>query len=159
MAMVTSLNFVIGVTSASAFPRFDLVTEEDYQICAENLQDLGLSADLVAEACAAVIRPENLSQCVTQINQETAIAPEAVLASCVSVRRPEELATCVIDITQASGADPANVLNSCRRSLLPERHSFCVLGLTQGGGIAVDQALETCLNPPEQFFDLGVSKP
>lgn len=147
-------------TSASAFPRFDLTTEKDYAICATNLTAVGLSSDLVAKACAGMVRPQHLSQCVTRISQDAAIAPEEALVSCVSVRRPEELAICVVDITRAgSDINPSTVLNSCRRSLLPERHAFCVLGLTRGGGIAVDQALGTCLNPPEQFMDLRIEQP
>ncbi|MGL5081018.1 MAG: hypothetical protein ACRC8A_05975 [Microcoleaceae cyanobacterium] len=146
--------------SASAFPRFDLTTDQDYATCATNLTAVGLSSELAAKACAGMVRPQNLSQCVTRISQDAAIAPEEALASCVSVRRPEELAICVVNITQEGGdVNSSTVLNSCRRSLLPERHAFCVLGLTRGGGIAVDQALGTCLNPPEQFIDLRIEQP
>ncbi|MGF1494989.1 MAG: hypothetical protein ACFBSC_21600 [Microcoleaceae cyanobacterium] len=141
----------------AAFPSFDLLTEKDYARCTTELQSVGLSADLIAQGCAAVIRPQNLSACVTRMNREVAIDPQDALVSCVGVRRPEELATCVVNITQSTGeANPLNVMNSCRRSLLPERYSFCVLGISQEGGIGVDQALETCLNPPEQFLDLGL---
>ncbi|MEA5499317.1 MAG: hypothetical protein WAN66_24750 [Limnoraphis robusta] len=143
---------------ATAFPSFNLLNRHDYRRCAEGLRDAGIAPKLSAEACAGVIRPRDLSECVVSITNTAAISSEEALVGCVSVRRPRELGICVTGIvTVASSADPLNVLNSCALSLLPERYSFCVIGLAEvHQDLAVDDLLETCLNPPEQFTDLDL---
>lgn len=143
---------------ASAFPSFDLIQEKDYRRCAEGLRDAGITPLLSSQACAGVIRPRDLSECVVSIRNTGQISSEEALAGCASVRRPRELGVCVTDIVEVGrGVDPLNVLNSCGLSLLPERHSFCVVGLAEvNRDIPVDDLLNVCLRPPEQFIDLDL---
>ncbi|WP_413161420.1 hypothetical protein ACL6C3_22885 [Capilliphycus salinus ALCB114379] len=142
----------------TAFPSFDLVDEKDYRICAEGLRQAGITPLLSSQACAGVIRPKDLSECVVGISNTAQISGEEALVGCVSVRRPKELGVCVTSIVQVGrGVDPLNVLNSCGLSLLPERHSFCVVGLAEvNRDIPVDDLLNVCLRPPEQFIDLDL---
>lgn len=148
----------VGLLAAPtiAFPSFNLVNKKDYQKCAEGLRQAGVGEALTAQACAGVTRPRFLAECVTSIQETGQIASEEAVVSCVSVRRPRELGVCVSDIIEnGQGVDPSSVLYSCSRSLLPERYSFCVIGLAQNNtSVAVDQLLEICLNPPEQFVDI-----
>ncbi|WP_156803555.1 hypothetical protein [Lyngbya sp. PCC 8106] len=142
----------------TAFPSFNLVNDKDYRRCAEGLRDAGITPLLSSQACAGVIRPRDLSECVVSIGNTGQISSEEALVGCVSVRRPKELGICVSDIvTEGRGVEPLNVLNSCALSLLPERHSFCVLGLAEvNRDVPVDDLLNICLNPPEQFTDLDL---
>jgi hypothetical protein len=168
IAVLSGLQMAITSTPANAlpfleppeksFPSYDLLEEEDYAMCAAGLQAAGLSAQLTAQACAMAVRPKEISTCVTKINGETGLAAEEALLGCVSVRRPEQMASCVVDITfNRTDANPLTVLDSCSRSLLPQNHAFCVLGLTSATeALPVANALETCLTPPEQFFDLNI---
>ncbi len=155
VAALSSLQVMMTPSTTTAFPSFDLLREEDYNICAENLQAVGLSPQVTAQACAMSVRPKQISTCVSRINYDTGISAEEALVGCVSVRRPEEMATCVVNITQnLSDANPLKVLDSCSRSLLPEQYSFCVLGVTPSTALPVTNVLNTCLTPPEQFIDL-----
>lgn len=153
------LSLILASPSASAaFPNYDLVKQRDFERCATSLNEAGVTPERASEACGMAIRPRILAQCVSRIGEYTSITAEDALSSCVRVRRPQELATCVVNITEgATDADPFNVLDSCRRSLLPEKYSFCVLGLKQSDiNLPAPQLLETCLNPPETFLDLGL---
>ncbi|MGB3404840.1 MAG: hypothetical protein WBA77_19300 [Microcoleaceae cyanobacterium] len=168
IAVLSGVQMAIAVLPANAlpffelpeksFPSFDLLEEEDYAMCAAGLQAAGLSAQLTAQACAMAVRPTQISTCVTKINSEAGVSAEEALVGCVSVRRPEQMASCVVDITlNRTDANPLTVLDSCSRSLLPQNHSYCVLGLTRATeALPVASALESCLTPPEQFFDLNI---
>ena len=132
--MVLSVGAVsLLAAPVSAFPSFNLVNKRDYRKCAQGLRGAGITAKLSSEACAGVIRPRDLSECVVSIRNTGQISGEEALVGCVSVRRPKELGICVHNIVRKAGAaNPLNVLNSCALSLLPERHSFCVLGIEYG---------------------------
>ncbi|MDY7021312.1 MAG: hypothetical protein SWJ54_08110 [Cyanobacteriota bacterium] len=157
--IVLSVGTVSGLAApVAAFPSFNLVDEKDFRRCAEGLLQAGITAKLSSQACAGVIRPMDLSECVVSIRNTGQISGEEALVGCVSVRRPKELGICVSDIVEVGrDVDALNVLNSCALSLLPERYSFCVLGLAEANReIGVNDLLDVCLNPPEQYTDLDL---
>jgi hypothetical protein len=45
-----------------------------YRGCAGRLLSVGISPEAAASACAETLRPKDLSRCVVEIEQETAIA-------------------------------------------------------------------------------------
>lgn len=120
----------------------------DYQDCAS---DLSMTEELdeseIAIACAAALRPGELSACVTEIDAATRLSASAALEGCRRVRRPDEMSECVIDIsaTIEEAVNPVSILDHCRRSLLPGEFSNCVLGLTSEEILPPEARLETCL--------------
>jgi hypothetical protein len=117
-----------------------------YRGCAGRLLSVGISSEAAASACAAALRPRDLSRCVVEIEQETAIAAEDALATCRQARRANELANCVVGISRNSQEEAdQNVLNFCGRSLLPERFAECVVGLRIEADFAPIAAMESCI--------------
>lgn len=122
---------------------------DEFKICAEELQEAGLSSDEASAACADALHPKDLSLCVLSMNQDVGIPAEEGLYNCYRDRRPLELATCVVDINQFLEADdPGLIVENCRRSLLPLRYSDCVIGLTNTAEAGIDPvvAMEECIS-------------
>ncbi|MDR9402932.1 MAG: hypothetical protein RI580_05770 [Halothece sp. Uz-M2-17] len=122
---------------------------DEFKICAEELQEAGLSPDESSAACADALRPKDLSLCVLSMNQEVGIPAEEGLYNCYRDRRPLELASCVVDINQfLEGDDIGIIVENCRRSILPLRYSDCVVGLTNAAEETIDpaNAMEECIN-------------
>lgn len=123
-----------------------------YRGCAGRLLSVGISPQSAASACAEALRPKDLSRCVVEIEQETAIAAEDALSTCRQVRRPNELASCVVGISRNSQDDAIpSVLNYCGRSLLPERFAECVVGLRVEADFAPTDAMDTCISAGDQL--------
>lgn len=119
----------------------------DYNRCAAELLDRQLSPETVALACSAALRPEELSECVVEINGRTDILAEDALTRCQEVRRPLELATCVVEISDDSREGEAPlILDFCRRSLLPTQFSRCVVGLQNQIDLVTSQAMSVCID-------------
>ncbi len=123
----------------------------DFRVCAGRLLRAGVAAEAASQACAAALRPGDLSACVSRIGRQTQIAAPDALATCRQSRRPEDLATCVVGISRYTreAANPA-VLNYCGRSLLPVRFAECVVGLRAEIDIAPPQALESCIDSSDR---------
>lgn len=123
-----------------------------YRGCAGRLLSVGIAPEAAASACAETLRPKDLSRCVVEIEQETAIAAVDALSTCRQVRRPNELATCVVGISRNSQDDAIpSVLNYCGRSLLPERFAECVVGLRVEADFAATAAMDTCISAGDQL--------
>ncbi|MFW6367837.1 MAG: hypothetical protein ACOCZG_01635 [Halothece sp.] len=121
---------------------------DEFRVCAEELQEAGLSPDEASAACADAIRPKDLSLCVLSMNQEVGIDANEALSNCFRNRRPVELATCVIEINDFLDSDNLTpIVENCRRSVLPLRYSDCVVGLTETAEeeIAPQKAVEDCI--------------
>lgn len=141
-AILTSWSLMmIGVPSAIAKE-----TSRNYRACAARLLLLGITAENASTACAAALRPRNLSKCVNRIQTQTQAPAQDVLGYCLQARRPEDFAACVVGISKQDrqSFDP-NVLNYCGRSLLPLRFAKCVVGLRREIDFAVGQAMDTCI--------------
>jgi hypothetical protein len=121
----------------------------DYQTCVKGVLSTGVQAKEAGAACAAALRPTDVSKCVTKINGQTKITGIDALNSCQRVRRPNELATCVVNINSLSktpATDTLSILDSCRRSLLPERFAQCVVGLSGQINSPTSEIMNTCLD-------------
>lgn len=120
----------------------------DYRACAGQLLRVNINANAASQACAAALRPRELSSCVVSISRQTQISAVDALNTCRQARRPEELATCVVGISLKPSKEAANpaILNYCGRSLLPVRFGQCVVGLRSEIKFALNQALETCIS-------------
>ncbi len=124
-----------------------LARNNDYNRCAAELLDQQLPPETVALACSSALRPQELSQCVVDIDRRTDILAEDALTRCQQVRRPLELATCVVDISDGSTEGEAPlILDFCRRSLLPAEFSECVVGLQNQIELVTSQAMSVCIN-------------
>jgi len=122
---------------------------DEFKVCAEELQEAGLSSDDASAACADALRPKDLSLCVLSMNEEVGVPAQEALYNCYRDRRPLELATCVVDINEFLEADdPGLIVENCRRSILPLRYSDCVIGLTNAEEETIDPvaALEECIS-------------
>lgn len=143
-ALGTSLLFIL----APSFSARASVGDE-FRVCAEELNQAGLTPDEASAACADAIHPKDLSLCVLSMNQEVGVAANEALSNCFRDRRPVELATCVIEINDFLEVDNlTTIVENCRRSVLPLRYSGCVVGLldTEGEEIAPQKAVEDCIS-------------
>lgn len=129
--------------------------DNSFEICSSELIDAGISAIEASEACSRALAPDDLSLCVTSMNQQAFVPAEEALLACFRDRRPLELATCVLEIDQATlPVNPTSVVDHCRRSLLPLRFSECAIGLTATGEIALAEALDSCIDAEDYPRDL-----
>lgn len=147
---IVSQILVTGSLLAMAIPGQPALANKSYRVCAEELLETGLSEEVVANACAAALKPGDLSYCVSKVFDNTTEEVEAasILFSCQRVRRPKELAECVIDIQEAiAEASSQIVIDSCRRSLLPERYADCAIGLYNQLLLEPEEILSSCLEP------------
>lgn len=123
-----------------------------YRSCVGRLLDVGISPEAAASACAAALRPTDLSKCVAKIEQQTAIASQDALATCTQVRRPNELANCVVGISRNAEEDTVgSILNYCGRSLLPERFAECVVGLRIEADFTPTDAMNSCIDASDRL--------
>jgi hypothetical protein len=127
----------------------------DYRGCAAKLLRLGITPEAASSACAAVLRPRELSNCVTRIQKQTQVAATDILSSCRSARRPEDLGTCVVSISASKKEtfDPST-LNYCSSSLLPVRFAECVVGLRREIDFSATQAMSTCIDASDRLGGL-----
>lgn len=142
------------------FPEAQLWFPNDdytYSDCTSELRELDLPEKTVAAACAHVLHPGELSECVTEIDSQTNIAAADALTTCQQVRRPTEMASCVIDVTeQFPEANATTAMDYCRRSLLPARFASCVTGIgEQLSSVAATEAMDACIDgrdKPRDFY-------
>ncbi len=127
----------------------------DYRVCAARLLSVGIPAETTASACAAALRPMEVSSCVGQIQRRTQIPATDSLAFCGQARRPNDLATCVVDIGTKSqeAANPA-ILSYCNRSLLPVDFGQCVVGLRSEIDFSATQAMESCISASDRISNV-----
>ncbi len=127
----------------------------NYRGCAAKLLRLGITPEAASNACAGVLRPRELSNCVTRIQKQTQVAAVDILSSCRSARRPEDLGTCVVSISASKKEtfDPS-ILNYCDRSLLPVRFAECVVGLRREIDFSATQAMDTCIDASDKLGGL-----
>lgn len=137
--------------SAEALDLF-WIDRNEYEECAADLLGLNLEAADIADACASGLHPDELSACVVDIDQETAIEPQTALSGCKRVRRPDDLATCVIRVdANTSGVASLEALDHCRRSLLPLLFSDCVVGLrSEMAGLEPLPAMNVCISADDR---------
>jgi hypothetical protein len=118
----------------------------DFEKCANNLLDVGISDGDAASACANALHPVSLSRCVIRIQGSTEIIATDALSGCLRVRQPTEMSRCVVRInTEREDAIAMDVLDHCRRSLLPSRFSACVIGLGREISMPTSDAMSTCI--------------
>lgn len=141
---------------ALAIPSPPAAALTEFQVCAAELGRANISLELASKACASVLAPKDLSECVIRINYLTSALANDALVACTRVRRPKELASCVVDINRKTQNSVApSVLDYCRRSLLPLRFSECVIGLSREVDFSAPRALETCITAedfPRELF-------
>jgi len=188
MRSVAATSAAIATLSMSfpvaAFPFFDPVEDwfddesyttdrDDYEDCTRDLLQAEIPAGISAAACASVIRPEELGECVEEIDRDilrpeydeddplavrinaSQVSPLDVLSACRQVRRPTDLAECVVDIGRKT-IDPnlPLVLDRCRRSLLPERFGNCVVGVSDALNIQEDEDVIARIITAEEAMDV-----
>jgi hypothetical protein len=110
--MLKSFHKFIGLSALAAFQIgiFDLTfnasaslaedLEDRFDVCAGELNALGIPPEKTSAACADALHPEDLSVCVLSIKKNTEILAEDALESCYRVRRPVDLARCVVRINE-----------------------------------------------------------
>ncbi len=129
--------------------------QNEYRVCAARLLSVGIQAEAASNACAAALRPEEVSSCVGQIQRRTQIPATDSLAFCGQARRPNDLATCVVGIgtTSQETVNPA-ILSYCNRSLLPVKFGQCVVGLRSEIDFSPTQAMESCISASDRISNV-----
>lgn len=142
---------VSGSLLGMAIPTGPALADNSYQTCAQEMLGVGFSSETAADVCAGAFKPDNLSRCVSRINESNIeVSPPLILFNCQRVRRPKELATCVVDILEnIPEASSEIVIESCRRSLLPTRYASCAIGLYAELGLSSTDVFASCLNPKD----------
>jgi hypothetical protein len=154
-----SATLMAGPALAFSFPALEK-DRNYYDNCARSLTKAKLAPEVTAKACAEVLNPLELGQCVERITAKDLAPSDATLEACRRVRRPVELAACVVDIHGQDKTAPKDaVLESCRRSLLPVRYSYCVIGLSRElafdvKGKVIQKSLDNCLDAADRPRDL-----
>lgn len=143
---------------AGRWPLWQLPMERsqpNYELCASQLLNHDLDEDTIALACATAFEPTDLSACVSEIDNATAISAADALDACREVRRPRELSSCTVRIdADFTPEQPLKVLDSCRRSLLPVEFANCAIGLDNHILMDVDTAMATCLDTNDRVRDV-----
>lgn len=130
-------------------------SQPNYEQCASQLLNHDLDEDTIALACATAFSPTELSACVSEIDNATAISAADALDACREVRRPQELSSCTVRIDADFTPDqPLKVLDSCRRSLLPVEFANCTIGIENHILMDVDTAMATCLDASDRVRDV-----
>ena len=144
--------FVAGaLLSASTLPLLATAaqaqaTDENYDACASELLDAGLTAESAAIACAMAYRPTEVSGCVTGVLNAADVTPTAALSACSRDRRPDEVASCVATIhDDLVVTNSQSVLDHCYRTILPKRYAACVTGIADEVGYSTEDSLATCI--------------
>ncbi|MGB3612311.1 MAG: hypothetical protein WBA10_00865 [Elainellaceae cyanobacterium] len=133
------------------------VNAGDYSDCASDLQEAGIEPAKAADVCASAFDPDEIADCVTDIQGDTTLIADAALSGCLRVRRPDELSDCVVDVDRAfEAALPYDALAYCTRSLLPERFSDCVTGLEASVDIDPRRIMNYCVEGDYVVTDLFI---
>ncbi|MEO1433621.1 MAG: hypothetical protein AAFS12_04375 [Cyanobacteria bacterium J06632_19] len=143
-----AITSILGITLPSnAISNPFRRNQNDYRVCAARLLSVGIPAETAGNACAAVLRPKEVSACVGKIQRRTQIPATDSLPFCGQARRPNDLATCVVGIgtKSAQTVNPA-ILSYCNRSLLPVKFAQCVVGLSSEIDFSPTQAMENCIS-------------
>jgi hypothetical protein len=129
--------------------------QNEYRVCAARLLSVGIPPEAASTACAAALRPKEVSSCVGQIQRRTQIPATDSLPFCGQARRPNDLATCVVGIgtTSQETVNPA-ILSYCNRSLLPVKFGKCVVGLRSEIDFSPTQAMESCIDASERISNV-----
>jgi len=141
---IATLQAIIFATATSV----EAAVGKPFRVCAEELQEAGVSPEEASTACSDALAPKDLSLCVKSMNEQVGISAEVALNNCYRDRRPIELATCVVEIDRYIETDNiAAIVDNCRKSVLPFRYSECVVGLitTVGEEITPSRALDDCI--------------
>ena len=122
--------------------------DHEFEACAESLIDLEIALATTVDACGAAQEPKDLSKCVKQISNNTAITSDDALAGCVRVRRPADMAKCVVTLdSEFEGTLSAQVLGHCGRSLLPSVFENCVEGIYDADTTDPMMVMGACVEP------------
>jgi hypothetical protein len=127
----------------------------EYRVCAARLLSVGIPAEAAGSACAAALRPLEVSSCVGKIQRRTQIPATDSLSFCGQARRPNDLATCVASIgsTSEETANPV-ILSYCSRSLLPVKFGQCVVGLRSEIDFSSTQAMQSCISASDRISNV-----
>jgi len=129
--------------------------QNDYRVCAARLLSVGIPAEAVSNACAAALRPREVSACVGQIQRKTQIPATDSLPFCAEARRPNDLATCVVGIgTKSQETVNPVILSYCSRSLLPFKFAQCVVGLRSEIDFSPTQAMRNCISASDRVSNV-----
>ena len=155
-APVLAMAGILGIPLPSkAISNPFIRNQNEYRVCAARLLSVGIQAETASNACAAALRPKEVSSCVGQIQQRTQIPATDSLAFCGQSRRPNDLATCVVGIgtTSQETVNPA-ILSYCNRSLLPVKFGQCVVGLRSEIDFSPTQAMESCIDASDRISNV-----
>ncbi len=157
-ARVSAPVFAIAGVLGTTLPSNALSTSfrrNDYRVCAARLLSVGVPAEAASVACAAALRPREVSSCVGKIQRKTQIPATDSLSFCGEARRPNDLATCVVGIGTRSQeiANPA-ILSYCSRTLLPVKFAQCVVGLRAEIDFSPTQAMENCIDASDRISNI-----
>ncbi|MEM1393549.1 MAG: hypothetical protein AAGG00_09705 [Cyanobacteria bacterium P01_H01_bin.150] len=129
--------------------------QNEYKVCAARLLSVGIPAEAASNACAAALRPKEVSACVGQIQRKTQIPATDSLSFCGEARRPNDLATCVVGIgTQSQETFNPLILSYCSRSLLPVKFAQCVVGLRSEIDFSPTQAMDNCISASDRISNV-----
>ncbi|MGF1514792.1 MAG: hypothetical protein ACFB5Z_14010 [Elainellaceae cyanobacterium] len=133
------------------------INADDYGDCVRDLQESGIETTNAVDVCAAAFDPDEVADCVEEINDDTTIVADSALGACLRVRRPDELADCVTDVDKTFNQEFSDdALAYCTRSLLPARFSDCVRGIrgdAEAAPIAImDECVEANYSVPNLFI-------
>ncbi len=129
--------------------------QNEYRVCAARLLSVGIPPEAASNACAAALRPKEVSSCVGQIQQKTQIPATDSLSFCGEARRPNDLATCVVGIgTKSEETVNPLVLSYCSRSLLPVKFAQCVVGLRSEIDFSPTQAMDNCISASDRISNV-----
>lgn len=129
--------------------------QNEYRVCAARLLSVGIPPEAASNACAAALRPKEVSSCVGQIQRRTQIPATDSLSFCGQARRPEDLATCVVDIgTKSQETVNPLILSYCSRSLLPVKFAQCVVGLRSEIDFSPTQAMDNCISASDRVSNV-----
>jgi hypothetical protein len=129
--------------------------QNEYRVCAARLLSVGIPTEAASNACAAALRPKEVSSCVGEIQRRTQIPATDSLAFCGQARRPDDLATCVVAIgTTSQETVNRAILSYCNRSLLPVKFGQCVVGLRSEIDFSPTQAMESCISASDRISNV-----
>ncbi len=119
----------------------------DYRVCAARLLSVGIPVEAASAACAAALRPRELSSCVGKIQRKTQIPATDSLSFCGRARRANDFAICVVGIgTRSQETANRAIMSYCNRSLLPVEFAKCVVGLRSEIDFSSTQAMKSCID-------------
>ncbi|MGF1538461.1 MAG: hypothetical protein ACFB4J_18520 [Elainellaceae cyanobacterium] len=122
------------------------ISADDYGDCARDLLESGIDAAEAVDVCASAFDPDEVADCVEDIQDDTAVAANDALGACLRVRRPDELADCVVDVDKAFDQQFSDdALAYCTRSLLPARFADCVIGIHDDAQAAAISIMDACV--------------